>query len=189
MAKERPTLNSFYAATPNFEAGRDTPRAFLERCLDAIAEFEPEVGAFIHLEIENAKAVADRSSERWRQGRKLSQIDGMPVGIKDIIETSDMPTQMGSPLYAEWRSGRDGASVVALREAGAIILGKNDHDRVRHAASIPHDPQPLGPKPHAGRIEQRLCSRRRLRHGAGGPRHTGAVFHCAPGQLLRLHRL
>ena len=92
MAKARPTLNSFYAATPNFEAGSDTPRAFLERCLDAITAFEPQVGAFVHLEIENAKVAADRSSERWRQGRKLSQIDGMPVGIKDIIETSDMPT-------------------------------------------------------------------------------------------------
>ena len=124
MAKARPTLNSFYAATPNFEAGRDTPRAFLERCLDAVAQFEPEVGAFAHLEIENAKAAADRSSERWRQGRTLSQVDGMPVGIKDIIETSDMPTQMGSPLYDGWHSGRDGASVAALREAGAIILGK-----------------------------------------------------------------
>src|ERR1700752_2245373 len=110
MANRPPTLNSFYTATSNFETGRDTPRAFLERGLDAIAEFEPEVGAFVHLDIENAKAVADRSSERWRQGRKLSQVDGMPVGIKDIIETSDMPTQMGSPLYAGWHSGRDGAS-------------------------------------------------------------------------------
>jgi Asp-tRNA(Asn)/Glu-tRNA(Gln) amidotransferase A subunit family amidase len=120
----RPSLSSFFAAIPNFESGRDTPRAFLERCLAAITEFEPEVGAFVHLEIENAKAAADRSTERWRQGRTLAQIDGMPVGIKDIIETSDMPTQMGSPLYTGWRSDRDGASVAALREAGAIVLGK-----------------------------------------------------------------
>jgi len=54
MAKARPTLNSFYAETRNFEAGRDTPRAFLERCLDAVAHFEPEVGALVHLEIKNA---------------------------------------------------------------------------------------------------------------------------------------
>jgi Asp-tRNA(Asn)/Glu-tRNA(Gln) amidotransferase A subunit family amidase len=119
-----PSPNSFFSAIPAFEAGRDTPRGFLDRCLAAIAKFEPEVGAFVHLEIEDAKAAADRSTERWRQGRTLSQIDGMPVGIKDIIETSDMPTQMGSPLYAGWHSGRDGASVAALREAGAIVLGK-----------------------------------------------------------------
>jgi Asp-tRNA(Asn)/Glu-tRNA(Gln) amidotransferase A subunit family amidase len=101
-----PGLNSFFSGIPDFESGKDTPRAFLERCLAAIAEFEPEVCAFVHLEIENAKAAADRSTERWRQGRTLSQVDGMPIGIKDIIETSDMPTQ------------------TALREAGAIVLGK-----------------------------------------------------------------
>jgi Asp-tRNA(Asn)/Glu-tRNA(Gln) amidotransferase A subunit family amidase len=119
-----PHLNSFFSAIPDFESGSDTPRAFLERCLGAIAESEPEVGAFVHLEIEKARSAADRSTERRRQGRMLSQIDGMPVGIKDIIETSDMPTQMGSPLYTGWRSDRDGASVAALREAGAIVLGK-----------------------------------------------------------------
>src|SRR5580704_14169598 len=54
----------------------------------------------------------------------MKPIDGMPVGIKDIIETIDMPTENGSPLFAGWRSERDGASVAALREAGAVIVGK-----------------------------------------------------------------
>src|SRR5260370_1179446 len=48
----------------------------------------------------------------------------MPLGIKDIIETADMPTENGSLLFAGWRSERDGASVAALREAGAVIVGK-----------------------------------------------------------------
>lgn len=48
----------------------------------------------------------------------------MPVGVKDVIETADMPTGMGSALFAGWRSGRDSASVKALREAGVIIVGK-----------------------------------------------------------------
>ena len=48
----------------------------------------------------------------------------MPIGIKDVIETADMPTGMGSPLYDGWRSGHDSASVHALREAGAVIVGK-----------------------------------------------------------------
>jgi Asp-tRNA(Asn)/Glu-tRNA(Gln) amidotransferase A subunit family amidase len=48
----------------------------------------------------------------------------MPIGIKDIIETADMPTGMGSPLFDGWSSGRDAAAVAALREAGAVILGK-----------------------------------------------------------------
>jgi Asp-tRNA(Asn)/Glu-tRNA(Gln) amidotransferase A subunit family amidase len=48
----------------------------------------------------------------------------MPIGIKDIIETIDMPTQNGSPLFEGFRSERDAASVAALREAGAVIIGK-----------------------------------------------------------------
>ena len=64
------------------------------------------------------------SSARWRGGKPLSPIDGMPLGIKDIIETADMPTENGSPLFAGFRSERDAASVAALREAGGVILGK-----------------------------------------------------------------
>jgi Asp-tRNA(Asn)/Glu-tRNA(Gln) amidotransferase A subunit family amidase len=53
----------------------------------------------------------------WLAGKPLSPIDGLPLGIKDIIETIDMPTENGSPLFAGFRSGRDSASVAALREA------------------------------------------------------------------------
>ena len=120
----KPAVRPFFTAVPDFKSGKDTPRAFLDRCLASVAEFEPAVGAFVHLDIAAAKAAADLSSERWRQGRPLSRIDGMPVGIKDIIETIDMPTQCGSPVFEGWRSGRDAASVAALRQAGTVILGK-----------------------------------------------------------------
>src|SRR5262249_49918924 len=74
--------------------------------------------------LEAARAAADESTRRWRDGKPLSPIDGMPVGIKDIIETFDMPTQNGSPLFDGFRSDRDAASVAALRAAGAVIIGK-----------------------------------------------------------------
>ena len=124
MAVRRPELRPWWDCAGAFRAGTDTPRAFLERCLAAVAAREAEIGAFVHIETDAARAAADRSAVRWREGRPGSPIDGMPVGIKDIIETADMPTQNGSPLYAGWRSGRDAASVAALREAGAVILGK-----------------------------------------------------------------
>ena len=117
-------LRPYLPATGTFAAGKDSPRAFLERCLAAIEAAEKQVGAFVHLNVERARADADASSERWRTGQPLSPIDGMPVGIKDIMETEDMPTELGSPLFAGWRSGRDCAAVRALREAGAVILGK-----------------------------------------------------------------
>src|SRR5712691_8163106 len=114
----------YLATTARFANGADTPRDFLERCLGDLAALEPKIGAFVHLNLEGARAAADHSTRRWREGRQRSPIDGMPLGIKDIIETADMPTENGSALFAGWRSERDGASVAALREAGAVILGK-----------------------------------------------------------------
>src|SRR6266852_8332832 len=118
------SVKPYLAAKPRFASGADTPRDFLERCLADLAALEPRIGAFVALNLERARATADESTARWRAGRPLSKIDGMPLGIKDIIETADMPTEQGSPLFVGCRTGRDAASVAALREAGAVILGK-----------------------------------------------------------------
>jgi len=120
----RPSVRPFLSNSAAFAAGEDTPRAFLERCLAAFDVWEPEIGAFVTTDLAAARAAADAATVRWRGGKPLSAIDGMPIGIKDIIETADMPTEMGSPLFAGWRSGWDAASVAALREAGAVIVGK-----------------------------------------------------------------
>src|ERR1700686_2121637 len=122
--KTKPVMRPYLAAAHKFSSGKQTPREFLEESLTLLEQWEPKIGAFVCTNVPAARAAADRSSVRWRAGKPLSAIDGMPVGIKDIIETADMPTEMGSPLFAGWRSGRDAASVIALREAGAIILGK-----------------------------------------------------------------
>ena len=117
-------MRPFHRTRHMLTVGRGSPVELLEACLQSIKELEPEVGAFVHINEEGARAAAAASGRRWRDGKPLSLIDGMPVGIKDIVETVDMPTEMGSPLYRGWRSGRDGATVAALREAGAIVLGK-----------------------------------------------------------------
>src|ERR1700680_1585790 len=117
-------MRPFHTAIPRFAAGTDSPSAFLADCLANIAELESEIGAFAYRDEEITRKAARESSERWKAGKPLSLIDGMPVGIKDIVETIDMPTCMGSPLYAGWRSGRDAATVAALREAGAVLVGK-----------------------------------------------------------------
>jgi Asp-tRNA(Asn)/Glu-tRNA(Gln) amidotransferase A subunit family amidase len=115
---------SYVGAHVGFRSGADTPRDFLERCLACMEEWEKEIHAFVSTNIPAARAAADRSTERWRNERALSAIDGMPIGIKDIIETADMPTEQGSSLFKGWRSARDSAAVSALREAGAVIVGK-----------------------------------------------------------------
>ena len=122
--RTKPAARPYLTATAKFASGDDNPREFLERCLKALDTWEPQIGAFVTLNLPAARAAADASTARWRAGKPLSAIDGMPMGIKDVIETVDMPTQMGSPLFENWRSMKDAASVVALRAAGAVILGK-----------------------------------------------------------------
>src|SRR3954468_23025131 len=85
----------WYDSVARFAAGTDTPRAYLERCLETIAAREPVVRAWVVRNEAGARAAADASTARWRTGRPLSPVDGMPVGIKDLLETRDMPTQMG----------------------------------------------------------------------------------------------
>ena len=115
---------SYFAAAKAFDDGADSPRAFLERCMAVIEEREAEIGAFVATNVAGARDAADASGKRWKAGRPVSRLDGMPLGIKDIMETADMPTEQGSPLFVGWQGGRDSAAVAALREAGAIILGK-----------------------------------------------------------------
>ncbi len=120
----KPTLRPFLAAAKIFASGAQTPRQFLEDSLALLERWEPKIGAFVTTNLPAARAAADRSTERWRAGKPASPIDGMPVGIKDIIETVDMPTEMGSSLFAGWQSRKDAACVRALRDAGAVIIGK-----------------------------------------------------------------
>ncbi len=115
---------TFHDATPHFAAGSDTPRAYLERCLATIAAREPVVKAFTALNETGARAAADASTARWKAGKPLSPIDGMPVAIKDLLETKDMPTQMGCAAFKGNFPKRDNAAVWALRQAGAVILAK-----------------------------------------------------------------
>src|ERR1700704_2257523 len=115
---------TFHDMASKFRDGVDTPRAYLERCLETIKEREPVVKAFVAMNEPGARAAADVSTARWKAGRALSLIDGMPVGIKDLLETKDMPTQMGCEAFRGNFPKRDNAAVWALRQAGAVILGK-----------------------------------------------------------------
>ncbi len=101
-------------------AGEITSEALVTACLARIAARESEVGAWIHLDpaaaLERARA-ADAASRR-------GPLHGVPIGIKDLIDTADMPTAYGSPIYEGHRPAADAAPVALLREAGAVILGK-----------------------------------------------------------------
>ncbi len=101
-------------------AGAATSEAIVEACLSRIAVREPHVHAWAHLDPELALAEARARDHETSRG----PLHGLPVGIKDIIDTADQPTEYGSPIYAGHRPPRDAACVALLRRAGAVILGK-----------------------------------------------------------------
>jgi len=119
-----PGLLDFAIARADFMAGADRPSEYLERRIERIAARNDAVKAFVVTNKAAARAAADQSDQRYSTGKPLSPIDGLPIGIKDVLETADMPTGMGSPIFAGRETGRDAAAVRALRQAGAIIVGK-----------------------------------------------------------------
>lgn len=120
-----PNIVSFSAAASGFGSGTRTPREFLEHCIDIINTRERTVKAFVTLNLAAARKASDASTRRYGSGKPLSPVDGLPIAVKDIIATEDLPTQMNSPAFKGWQSGQDAACVAALRKGGAVIVGKS----------------------------------------------------------------
>jgi Asp-tRNA(Asn)/Glu-tRNA(Gln) amidotransferase A subunit family amidase len=122
------------------EAGSLTCEALAAACLERISERDDAVRAWAFLHEKQALAAArelDRTARR-------SRLHGVPFGIKDIIDTEDLPTEYGSPIYRGHRPRADAACVALLRRAGCLILGKtvstefaNNHPSMTRN---PHDP-------------------------------------------------
>jgi len=119
-----PGLLTWHNAIPNFRDGSDTPRAYLERCLETIEKREPTVRAFVATDFTVARKAADKATTRYRDGRPLSVVDGMPFVVKDLYEVKGMPTELGSPAMRGYGGDKDCAHAMAMREGGAAILGK-----------------------------------------------------------------
>ncbi len=101
-------------------AGRLTSEALVRACLDRIAERDAAVGAWAWLDPDLALAAAQAADASAPRG----PLHGVPVGLKDIIETYDMPTQCNSPIHAGRRTYADSAVAALIRAAGGVILGK-----------------------------------------------------------------
>jgi len=95
-----------------------------EACLARIREAEPQVQAWQYLDPEHALRQARALDERRRRGEPVGPLHGLPIGIKDIMDTADMPTEDGTVLHAGRTPGRDATVVSMLRAAGAVIMGK-----------------------------------------------------------------
>lgn len=96
----------------------------VKACLVRIEQTEPAIQAWVHLDAKQALDQAAEMDRIRRAGMGLGSLHGVPVGLKDIIDTSDMPTRRGSPIFAERNPGTDATLVDRLRDAGAVIMGK-----------------------------------------------------------------
>lgn len=108
------------AASAAIHAGGLTSEALVAACLERIAQREGEVQAWAWIDPEQALAQA-RAADHVKP---RSRLHGIPVGIKDVIDTFDMPTGYGSPIYSGHRPVADAACVAQIRELGGVILGK-----------------------------------------------------------------
>jgi Asp-tRNA(Asn)/Glu-tRNA(Gln) amidotransferase A subunit family amidase len=100
------------------ESGELTPAAAIDLCAKAIAAREPEIQAFAALDVASARRQAEAA------GLANRPLRGLPVGVKDIFDTIDFPTEFGTPIYAGNRPRGDAALVALIRRAGGIVLGK-----------------------------------------------------------------
>ncbi len=102
------------------EAGTLSSEALVRACLDRIARDESQIHAWAWLDPAQALAAARVVDA----GARRPPLYGLPVGIKDIIDTADAPTECGTPIFQGRRPAKDAACVAALRAAGALVLGK-----------------------------------------------------------------
>jgi len=138
------TLPTASEAAMAIRQGRLTSVRLVQACLDRIAEVEPAVEAWSFLAPAYAIAQAEARDRAQTEGKPLGPLHGIPVGVKDIFDTADMPTENGTVLHAGRRPAEDAMVVALLRAAGAVILGKTVTTELAVYAPgktrNPHDP-------------------------------------------------
>lgn len=131
-------------AADDIRDGRITSAELVADCLARIGEVDPAIEAWAHLDRDHAMRQAEQADEHRRHGKAIGPLHGVPIGVKDIFDTADMPTEFGSPLWAGRTPRQDAAAVARLREAGAVIMGKTVTTEYAYykpgKTKNPHDP-------------------------------------------------
>lgn len=104
--------------------GRLASESLVKHCLEVIEKTDNDIQAWVHIDAEQSLQQAREMDLRRSKGKALGSLHGIPVGLKDIIDTKDLPTERGSPIYSGRRPAQQAAIVDRLCEQGAIVLGK-----------------------------------------------------------------
>jgi Asp-tRNA(Asn)/Glu-tRNA(Gln) amidotransferase A subunit family amidase len=121
-----PDGNAFTAA---YRAGTSTPEEVAGRVLDAVAasdRADPPLRAFIAVDAADLRAQARGSTQRYREGRPLGPLDGVPVAVKDELDQVPYSTTAGTSFLGRERAATDATAVARLRAAGALLVGKTN---------------------------------------------------------------
>lgn len=119
-----PCLLDAYDLAKKIKAGEITCTELIESCLERIKKFEPSIKAWAYIDKEYLKSRAKEADDMRISGKPLGALHGIPVGIKDIFATGDMPTECGTVLRKGRITKNDSTAVSLLRDSGAIIMGK-----------------------------------------------------------------
>src|SRR6516225_4610225 len=129
-------------AVTRIRDGKLTSEALVRSCLERIHARESQVKAWVHLDRDFALAQArqcDRSANR-------GPIHGVPFAAKDIMDTADLPTEYGSPIYKGNRPKADAACVALSRAAGGVLLGKTVTTEFASRIPLGHTTNPHNPQ-------------------------------------------
>jgi len=123
MIKEPNTLTAMEAAA-SISSGSLSSVDLVQSCLDQISKTDDQIKAWEYIDGENALDQAAECDRIRRHGKSTGPLHGVPVGLKDIIDTVDMPTQLGTSVFKGRQTAKDARLVERLRESGAVIMGK-----------------------------------------------------------------
>lgn len=137
------TLSAVQAADA-IRDGRLSSEALVSACWERIEATEREVKAWAWIDPNYALDQARAADRQRKAGRATGALHGVPVALKDIVDTADMPTQRGTPIFKDRQSGRDARMVERLRDAGAVLMGKTKTTELAYMhptdTTNPHNP-------------------------------------------------
>jgi Asp-tRNA(Asn)/Glu-tRNA(Gln) amidotransferase A subunit family amidase len=136
---------SIAQAAQEIRARRLESQTLVQACLDRVKAVDGDIGAWAFLDPGHALAEAKARDDYRAEGKELGRLHGVPIAVKDIFDTADMPTEMGSPIHKDRMPRRDAVAVARLRAAGAVVLGKTVTAEFAYfhpgKTRNPHDPK------------------------------------------------